>query len=183
MDVIDNISEGKSDGSEHSTVHLLKRIPLTKEYAPRIEWLWDKLKTQDYCFDDLTRGNSQFWVNKLARPDTEHYELGDDGYCVADGIVPGLNANIHFAVWGKPGMNVLISAGKELITHLFDEYKLNRITALCPVNHQAGIRFATLLRFRYEGELRGAFLFHGKYYNVSIYGLLKDEFIKREVIH
>jgi RimJ/RimL family protein N-acetyltransferase len=169
MDENTSILEVQRSGSEYNDLHLLKRIPLTKEYAPRIEWLWNKLKEQDYAFDDLTRGNSKFWMSKLVRPDTEHYEFNDDGYCVADGIIPGLNANVHFAVWGKPAINAIIAAGKELLNHLYSEYKLNRVTALCPTNHPTATRFATMLRFRYEGELRGAFLFHGKYYNVSIY--------------
>lgn len=164
------------------TLNLLKRIPLTKEYAPRIEWLWNHISTQEYAFDDLTRGNSQFWINKFGRPDCEHFEFGDEGYVLVAGITPKVNAEIHFVTWGKPAINQVLSAAKELIAYLFKKYDLNRITALCPNNNQQAIRFAVMLRFKFEGEIRKCFLFHGQYYNMSVYGLLREEFEKREVV-
>ena len=184
-DSVDNITDDSTNehrGVGSPALSLLKKIPLTKEYAPRIEWLWDHLKTQDYWFDDMMRGSSQAWLNRLTSPNSEHFEFGDDGYVMVDSIVPSINANIHFAVWGKPQPLAILAAGRELFEYLFTTYKLNRLTAMCPVNNQAAIRMAVMLRFRFEGELRRIFLFHGKYYNVSIYGLLRDEFHKREVV-
>jgi hypothetical protein len=166
--------------AERSDLSLLKRIPLTKEYAPRVEWLWNQLKGQDYAFDDTTRGVSQMWVNSLADPRSEHYEFGDDGYVVANGITPRCNANVHFAIWGKRTVPEVLEAGRELLEHLFSTYDLNRITAMAPVNNKPASRIAILLRFKYEGELRKAFLFHSIYYNVSLYGLLREEFYKAE---
>lgn len=183
MDNGNNNAGVQSGVSECGTLHLLKRIPLTKEYGPRIEWLWERLKTQDYAFDDLTRGNGQFWLNKLVSQGSEHYELGDEGYVMVDNIVPKLNANIHFAIWGTPAPGKVVSAAKELIDHLFETYNLNRITAMCPNVNKAAARIATIMRFKYEGELRGAFLYYGQYYGVSIYGLLHDTYNKREVVN
>lgn len=183
MDETTVVDSGERSSGGTDAVNLLKRIPLTKEYAPRIEWLWEHLKTCDYAFDDLTRGNSQFWVNKLTMPGSEHYEFGDDGYIMADGIIPLINANIHFALWNKVPMERVVAAGRELLSHLFEEYNLNRITAMVPVNNQPANRLSVLLKFRYEGELRKAFLFHKVYYNVSLYGLLREEFQRKEQVN
>ena len=181
MDNGNSVVEVQPSVSERRDLSLLKRIPLTKDYAPRIEWLWDHLKRCDYAFDDFSRGSSQVWMNKLVRPNSEHYEFGDDGYCMVDEIVPSLNANVHFAVWGKERVPEILSAGKELFDYLFTEYKLNRITAMVPVNNRQACRLAILMRFKFEGEIRKIFLFHGRYYNLTIYGLLRDEYYKKEV--
>lgn len=186
MDNDNHVDEVQSSEREHSdlgSLKYLKRIPLVDSYKSRIEWLWEHLKTQDYAFDDFIRGNHLAWLALLFDPTSEHYEFGDEGYLVVRSIIPKLDAHIHFAVWGKRPLGDIIAAGKEIMTDVFQRHHLNRITAMVPVNNKQATRFATLMGFKYEGELRKAFLWHGQYYNVALYGLLHDEFFKKEVIN
>src|SRR6266478_883717 len=66
-----------------------------------------------------------------------------------------------------------------LFNDLFTRYELNRLTAYIPAFNKQAIRMATIIGFRFEGELRRAFLSHGKYHNLQLYGLLQSEFCKR----
>lgn len=181
MDEHNAVVAGERSTSEHNDFHYLRLITRTKEEAPRVEFIWNHLKEEDYYFDDFHRNNEGLWLHELMQPNSEHYEFGDDGYCRAENIVPKLNANVHFAVWGKRPVSEVLAAGRELITHLFKEYNLIRVSAFCPVTNKQAVRFATLLRFRYEGEFRSSFLYHGEYIDMPFYGLLRKEWFRREV--
>jgi hypothetical protein len=153
---------------------------LTKEGA---EELWERLKSQDYAFDDTTRGRGDIFIASMVAPRAMHFAFGEDGHASAQNIVPKVSADIHFTVWNKVPISKIVEAGRELIKYLFDEYELNRISAFIPIFNEQSIRLATLLGFKYEGEVRGSFLTKGKYYSSVIYGLLRSEYLKREVIH
>lgn len=191
MDKENAVTAEQRGGSEYNYLRLLKPVPRPFEdkeaakkwgEAGRPDFLWQRMSTQDYIFDDLTRGNQNYFLQSLFDPGSEHFELGDDGIATANFIVPKVNANIHFAVWGAVPVQTVMAAGKELLAYLFHKYELNRITAICPVSNKNAIRFATLLRFKYEGELRKAFLSYGTYYNTALYGLLREEFVRSEVV-
>lgn len=175
----------KVERGDRSTdgLHLLKRIDLKAYTKEEVEALWNRLKTQEYAFDDTTRNRPDLWVAGLVAPMTEHFEFGESGYASVVNIQEKVNANIHFAVWDKIPISKIVQAGRELIHYLFAEYKLNRVSAFVPSFNEQTIRLATLLGFKYEGEVRGAFLTGERYYGILIYGLLHSEYLRKEVIN
>jgi hypothetical protein len=140
-----------------------------------------KLMTQDYAFDDLAKNNPQVFLGQLFDPMSEWYECGDDGLASFNGIIPRLSAFFHFVIWGDLGVRELFPLQRALFDDMFKRHQLNRLTAFIPAFNKQAIRMATISGFRYEGEMRKAFLKHGVYHNVHFYGLLREEFYKREV--
>ncbi len=180
-----NSNQPEVERSDRGTdgLHLLRRIDLKTYKKEEVEALWNRLKTQEYAFDDSTKGRGDIFVAGLIAPMTEHFEFGKDGYVLVANIQEKVNANIHFAVWNKTPISKIVQAGRELIDYLFIEYKLNRVSAFVPSFNDQTIRLATLLGFKYEGEVRGAFLTRDRYYGILIYGLLHSEYLRKEVIN
>lgn len=146
-------------------------------------WLWNKIKTQDYAFDDTTKDNHQIFLQQLFAPNTEAYEYGDAGFLLITGITPPVSALIHFVSWEDIEPAEILEVKRAVLNRLFTELKLMRVTAAIPSFNKQAIRLAMITGFRYEGELRKAFLSNGTYYNLHLYGLLRDEFARRETRH
>lgn len=180
MDENTNDVEMRCSNGASSSVRALKLINPHTWPEERLHWLWGHLQTQDYAFDDpgLALGHKAFLV-PLFDANSEWYEIGDSGIAVASSIVPSVNAVFHYAVWDDITMQELFPMARELFNGLFTRYGLNRITGYIPVTNKDAVRMATLAGFRYEGELRKAFLKNKVYHNLLIYGLLRTEFYAR----
>ena len=144
------------------------------------ERLWRNIMREEYAFDDQTRGRPDLFLTSLLMPHSQHFLIGDDGYAAAVGIQPHINAMLHFAMWRPIQPAAIRAAGRELLSYLFETYQLHRLTGLIPEFNRSANRLATLLHFKFEGQMRSMFLNHGKYSNLTIYGLLKTEFNRRE---
>lgn len=149
-----------------------------------IEALWEKLSVQDHNFDDNSRGDIGLFLTNLFMPNIRHFIIGDlEGYIVVSNIQANVAANIHHAIFNdKYPIRQIMEAGKEVMGFMFKEGNLMRMGTAIPEFNKYGVRFATLMGFKYEGALRKAFLSKGKYHDVLLYGLLRDEFLKKEVI-
>lgn len=144
-------------------------------FQDKIEWLWEKVKTQTYALDDTAKKDCTPFLHLLFSPGTEHY-YNQSGMVSAVQIQPRMNANLHFMVWDRkfPTKEV-IRIGKEIITHLFETYDLNRITATIPSINKGACSLSTLLGMKFEGTMREAFLHDNNYLDMYIYGLLKRD--------
>lgn len=184
MDNNTNVPEvRRGDGSDRPVRNLTRIDPQTWP-KDRLLWIWNQLLTQDYAFDDLALavGPAAF-LGQLLSHMSEWYEIGDEGLAAATGIIPHCNAIIHFAVWGDIETRELFNLQKAFCDDLFVRYEFNRLTAYIPAFNKQAIRMATIAGFRYEGELRKSFLKNGTFHNTHIYGILRDEFYKREIKH
>lgn len=181
MDENNNAVEVRRSDSAPSPVRTLKRVDPKTHDPQRLLWLWNRIQSQDYAFDDMSKGNHEIFLNQLFSPNTEAYEYGDAGFLLITGIVPLVSALIHFVAWEDIEPSEILSVKRAMLGRLFTEYKLVRVTGVIPSFNKQAIRLATITGFRYEGELRKAFLRNGTYYNLQIYGILREEFFKREV--
>jgi hypothetical protein len=154
---------------------MLKRIDVNN-FQHKIEWLWERVRGEEYFFDDLTKGNHQLFLVSLFRLDSEHY-YNESGMVSAVDIQHFMNANIHFLVWDRayPPAKILAEA-RVLFRDLFERHSLNRLTATIPSTNKAAIRLASMLGMKFEGTMRECFLHGGQLYDLHIYGVLKREF-------
>jgi RimJ/RimL family protein N-acetyltransferase len=184
MDEQGNVSQVRSGGGSPGSIRALKRINPHTWPEDRLKWLWEHLKTQDYAFDDISMlmGHQAFLI-PLFNKDAEWYEIGDSGIAGMISILPRVSAVFHYAVWDDIGIQELFSLQRQLFDDIFTRWELNRITAVIPSFNKQAVRMATLAGFKYEGEFRKSFLKDGTYHNLFIYGLLRDEFNKRERSH
>jgi len=182
MDNDANVPESQRGNGDANDFRHLTRINPLNYPKERVVWLWEKLHEHPWSFNDNTRERGDIFATSLFMPNSEHYELLDEkGYVAVTNIEYKVNAVIHWQAWGQIEVRKVLAAAHELIPHLFETYALNRITAVVPIYNKQAVRFNTLLGFKYEGTLRQAVLMNGKYSDVSLYGLLRRDFYRREV--
>lgn len=161
----------------------LKRIDTPRWPPERLQWLWEQTMKEDYASDDIGAATPEFFISNLFLGNSRHYEFGDDAYIAILNIIARVNADMHFAVWGNVSIPTIVDCHTQLAREMFDHEGLNvnRLTAYIPAFNKKMIRFATVLGYKYEGEIRKIFLKNGQYHNLFIYGLLQEEWIRRKV--
>ena len=75
--------------------------------------------------------------------------------------------------WGKGYMTEVVNA---IIYFGFRTMMLNRIEARCVIENIASARVMEKVGMKYEGILRQCMFMNGKYCNLKIYSILKEEF-------
>jgi ribosomal-protein-serine acetyltransferase len=87
-------------------------------------------------------------------------KIGEIGYWLADGL---------------QGRGIITKSCKALINHGFTELGLNRIEIKCSVGNDKSRAIAEKLRFKPEGILRQAELLNGRFIDLYLYAMLKEE--------
>lgn len=148
-------------------------VTITPEDANR---LWDRVRRQEIAFDDFTRDNADLFAEKLTLPTTAGFIYKDAVLVLMEQIIPKLNAYMHFFLWDRHiSDNELAIVGRRIARDVIDMYQLHRITATPPAFNKLAIRIATRVGFRYEGLMKGAFLYKGHYHDLEIRGLLAED--------
>ena len=87
-------------------------------------------------------------------------KIGEIGYWLADGM---------------QGKGIVTRCCKAIINFAFTELGLNRIEIKCAVGNDKSKGVAEKLQFKYEGILRQAELLHGKFIDLHLFGLVKED--------
>lgn len=87
-------------------------------------------------------------------------KTGEIGYWLAD---------------GQQGKGIVTKSCRALINSGFTELGLNRIEIKCGVGNEKSKTIAEKLGFKQEGILRGAEWLNGKFIDLHLFSLLKDE--------
>jgi ribosomal-protein-serine acetyltransferase len=90
-------------------------------------------------------------------------KIGEIGYWLADGL---------------QGRGIITKSCKALINHGFTELGLNRIEIKCGVGNDKSRAIAEKLQFKPEGILRQAELLNGKFIDLYLYAMVKDDWEK-----
>lgn len=88
------------------------------------------------------------------------HRIAEIGYWLADGL---------------QGRGIISKSCKAIINHAFKELGLNRIEIKCGVGNDKSRAVAEKLQFKQEGILRQAELLNGKFIDLYLYAMLKDE--------
>lgn len=142
--------------------------------------LWRKVSTQDYAFDDNSRGNPQAFVMSLVDPTSLHFAVNDSAYVIVRNVHFASDANIHIVLWDRsfPFRDV-IEAGRQILEMLFKDKGVNRVTGMIPKFNPPAERFAKLMGFKYEGTMRKSVKYKDEFHDVDIYGLFFREYERR----
>lgn len=86
-------------------------------------------------------------------------------------------ADLSFILGNKDfaGKGYMFDAGVLLINHAFNALNLHRITCGTSAENKGMIRLAEKLNFKMEGLRREAIFKQGKYADIIVFGILKDE--------
>jgi len=138
--------------------------------------LWERVRTQEICFDDFSRDNADMFAQKLASPTTAGFLYKDAVLVLMEQIIPRLNGFMHFFLMDRRlSDNELVIVGRRIARDVIDMYQLHRITATPPAFNKLAVRIATRVGFRYEGLMKGAFLYKGHYQDLTIMGLMAED--------
>ena len=66
-----------------------------------------------------------------------------------------------------------------LVDHLYDSTPAERVGATCDVENLASSRLVEGLGFRREGTMRSALFHHGRWHDVHVYGITREEWRAR----
>jgi ribosomal-protein-serine acetyltransferase len=90
----------------------------------------------------------------------QQHRIAEIGYWLADGL---------------QGRGIISKSCKAIINHAFKELGLNRIEIKCGAGNDKSRAVAEKLQFKQEGILRQAELLNGKFIDLYLYAMLKDE--------
>ena len=160
---------------------LNRLVPINVDTFPeeRFNALWERVSKADYAFEDTTRDDKVRFVQGMLVPGTYNFEIPDEIFAQLVGAGKDSNAMIHFTSLSTGPTSPLIDAASELFRFAFDDIGVHRITAYIPSFNQKVIRMATLVRMKFEGQMRKAYLYNEEWWDIHIYGLLEHEWKRR----
>jgi ribosomal-protein-serine acetyltransferase len=89
-----------------------------------------------------------------------------------------LNRRVEIGYWlGREyeGRGIMTDACRAVVTHLFQELELHRVEIRCAVENARSAAIAKRLGFALEGTLREAQLAGGRYRDLLVYGMLRQD--------
>lgn len=100
-------------------------------------------------------------VGRIGLHNINHqHRIGEIGYWLADGL---------------QGRGIIAKSCKATINHAFKELGLNRIEIKCGTGNDKSRAIAEKLQFKQEGILKQAELLNGKFIDLYLYAMLKEE--------
>lgn len=138
----------------------------------RIQYHWDQIQQNKDAFDDFTQLSYEEFVDFVFNPRTAAFELGDGiGLCCL--VFSGVNAWIQMVVYDY---NYRVYLCSDLCGLAF-ELGAVRVTSTVTENRpQARELVRDRMHCQYEGTLRRAFSRRGEFFDVEVYGILKEDF-------
>jgi len=186
MDIINNLSEEQYCERQRKAAaglgfKLITPINMDDYPAERFNKLWPLLDSQEYMFDDFSKGNLQGFVEGMIKPFTFNFELGNlQGWATLRNAFEGSSTELHYAIWDKAfNVTSTVAAGREICDFAFQKVGVHRITGLIPQHNKTAQKLATLMGFRFEGEMKQAFKQNNKYQGLCIWGFTVDEWARR----
>lgn len=156
-------------------------LPINKDTYPGelFDELWEKVSLADYAFEDPFKGDKASFAANMLAEGTYNFEIPNEVFAQLTIAGPGTNAMVHFISLNNGPTSPLVEASSEMFWFAFEQIKVQRISAFIPEFNKKVQRLALLLRMKFEGDMRKAFLYQGEYWDLVIYGLLSNEYKRR----
>ena len=147
-------------------------LVLTK---PKIQYLWERAMEFPIVADDFTYGNFELFMNMLTSPSNLFYEIGDGvGLVSVTNVRPEMDGVFHFVMYDRH-LRGKENALKEILLDVFRMARLRRLSCFIPADRETGMNLIRRLGFVHEGKLRDGFRRAGKYIDLDLFGLLREE--------
>jgi hypothetical protein len=157
-------------------------LPVNKDNYPVVafEELWDRVKEAEYAFEDTTRGKKDLFLLSMLLDGVYNFEIPGQVFVQLTNAGPGTNAMLHFTSLATGPTAPLTEAAAEVFWFAFVKLGVQRITGYIPEFNKKVIRMATLMKMKFEGDMRKAFLYNSEYWDIHIYGILASEYKRRQ---
>lgn len=146
----------------------LSFLPLEME---KLDYIWEMLQQNLDMFDDYTPFNKNDLETLLFGPSSISFEIGD-GVGVTTLVIQGTNAWVQMVMWDWKFRDYIC---RQLIDFAFSN-GLVRLTSTVTEDRRHARDLVTGLGFKLEGCMRKAFHRGGRYLDVEIYGLTKEDY-------
>lgn len=162
---------------------LENKYPLPSHWKPFIctekdlAEVWEKFNQFPILFDDDYRGNFNAFVADFFDKKTIVIKTGDYGLAIIKDVIPYRSADIHLTFWDRRFKGRWEEC-RQTLKWLFHKFGLVRATAVIPEIAYATHTFVKSLGFKEEGRLRKGFLYNGRYLDLCIFGILKEDVFK-----
>jgi hypothetical protein len=156
-------------------------LPINTDLYPEEEFntLWESVSKADYAFEDSTRGDKVRFAAGMLEPGTYNFEIPGEIFAQLQNAYPRSNATIHFITLNVGPTAPMIDAASEMFAFAFTKVGVHRITAFIPSFNQKVIRMASLVKMRFEGQMRRTFQYYNEWWDLQIFGLLDSEWKRR----
>lgn len=159
-----------------------RRVTLCQISWDKLHYLYEKQKEFDVLFNDLIGNDPQAFVNAFIEVDELGsvslkglvWEVDDVGIIYLTDLFPGWQAEVHASFWDRrfKGREKLFLKTIQHFMHVFD---LHRIRMEIPLYAQPALGAIERVGFKKEGRMRQAIPYKGKWFDVNLYSLLRDE--------
>lgn len=145
---------------------------------PKLLLLWGQLKRFRTLFSDLTRGDLENFIRYVSNRSTFWLEIWKDkelvGIVTLEDMHLVVDAEAHVLFMDRD-LAEKVPVCRAIISWLFTTFPLKRLTVQVPSMYYATIRLVRNLGFKSEGKKRQAVLIGGKWLDVYVLGLLREE--------
>lgn len=159
-----------------------RHVRPTEMTVEKIGDLWDKISKFDSLFNDFVRGDfASFLAHFVTQVGPKEFEaaslcwdVDDVGILILNDLRPGVSASAHFIFWDMrlKGREELL---RRMIEYVFDRYEFRRIETQVPVRYYLTMAGVEKLGFIKEGRIREAYVFNDVWYDVNIYGIIRED--------
>jgi len=148
-----------------------------------LKTLWERARQFDTLFGEEINSDFKKFLEVVMRVGPEGIEptglfwVVDDfvGMFYLTHIIPEQQADVHYSFFDRRHKGRLRLV-KEMLKYAFQRYKFMRVNAWIPVYAtEQAFKFVTALGFKDEGKKRKAAYYKGKYFDVVLFGLLREE--------
>lgn len=167
--------------SEDGQEYIINPFESTSE---KLKDLWNKAGRYSFLFSELTEGDEEYFYRVIMSHGVVIFSIFLDGEEIgivyADKIKPGWSARGHYFFWDH------IQTGRQriiiwLMKWLMEAFSLQRVDIEIMQFAYAALRRMHKMGIKLEGIRRRSFLFKGKWIDMMLFGVFRDE-ITPEVI-
>ena len=151
------------------------QLVLTKD---KIDWLWESISKFRTLFSDLTAGDVQNFMHYVTEPYSIWLELRYENHPA--GIVCFVNmqkvtdTDAHIVFFDRELKDKVLLC-QHLLTWVFSSFPLERVSVDVPEFYFHTIRLVKNVGFRQEGVRRCGALIGGRWVNVALFGITRQE--------
>lgn len=142
--------------------------------------VYSRLMQFPILFDDSIRGDYEAFVRDMINPDSVVLKTGDYGICRISDVLVNRDAEVHLAFWDRRFRGRLEEC-QQANKWIFDKLGLQRLTIIVPAIATNTQHFIKALGFKREGVMRDAWMYDGKFMNLHVFGILREEVFREEL--
>ncbi len=168
----------------------IELVPFTEEYFQKFADLRNSETARDYKIPGIPYPVTVESVRERAQKERDTSKSGEFAILLNDGGEYIGNISYHSVDWKNRNCEIALGIGNEenlnrglgteaiglLLDFLFNEMNLHRVTLDVYDFNERAIRCYEKCGFKKEGFIREAVYKHGRYINLYVMGILREEF-------